>query len=95
MTKKCMLQIIQLSINSQFITCYHFGRAVDLGMIAIRGTPHSPKALPIQELHHQIVLCHIQDTSYGVITSLPRCSWCILQRQATGPYYVVNIISAN
>ena len=50
-----------------------------------RGTLHSPKAPALQELHHQMVLRHIQDTRWGNLTHLQRCSWCILQLQPTGP----------
>ena len=38
--------------------------------------------VPGLELHHQNILCHIQDTMLGAC--LQRCSWCVLQPQSTG-----------
>ena len=43
------------------------------------------KTLALLEPHHQIVLCHIHNTSWGNLTSLQRYSQCILQPQTTGP----------
>ena len=58
---------------------------MDLGATAIKGYSAFPKALALQESHHQIVECHIQDTRWGSFTSLQRCSWCILQSRLIGP----------
>ena len=43
---------------------------VDLRAMAMKGCSAFPKSPASQEPHHQIVLCHIQDTRYGV---LPLC----------------------
>ena len=48
------------------------------------GVLHIPKAPALLEPHHQIVLCHIQDTRCGSLTPLQRSSRYILQPQPTG-----------
>ena len=58
---------------------------VSLGIMAIKGYPTLSKTPALLEPHHQIVLCHIQDTHWGSLTPLQRCSWCIWQPQLTGP----------
>ena len=58
-----------------------FRDRVDLGVMAMKGYSAFPKAPALLELHHQIVLYHIQDTR---LTLLQRCSWCTLQPQLTG-----------
>ena len=50
---------------------------VDLGAVAMKGCSAFPKAPTSLETHHQIVLCHIQDTHWG----LPLC------REAVGIFY--------
>ena len=52
---------------------------VDWGAIAVKGCPAFPKAPVLMEPHHQIVSCHISGHSLGSLTSLQRCSRCILQ----------------
>ena len=42
------------------------------------------KSPVLQKLLHQIVLYHIQDTSWSSLTPEQRCSRCILQPQSTG-----------
>ena len=54
---------------------------VDLGVMAMNGYTAFQKAPELQELHHQIVLCHIQDTHGRSLTCLKKCSRCILQSQ--------------
>ena len=51
---------------------------VDLGVMAMKGYSTIFKSPASLEPHHQIVLCHIQDTRLGV-TLLQICSWYILQ----------------
>ena len=57
---------------------------VDLGAMAMKGYSAFPKAPALLEPYHQIVYCHIQDTPWGGLTPLWRCSQCILQPQLTG-----------
>ena len=58
---------------------------VDLRAMAMKGYSVFPKAPASLEPHHQIVLCHIQDTRWGGgLTPLQRSSRCILQLQLTG-----------
>ena len=57
---------------------------VDLGVMAMKGYSAFPKAPVLLEPHHQIVLCHIQDTRWRDLTPLQRCSQCMLQLQPTG-----------
>ena len=57
---------------------------VDLGAMSINKIP------ALLEPHHQIFSCHMQNTRWGSLTILQRCSWCILQPQLTGPK-VVNV----
>ena len=57
---------------------------VDLEAMAIKGYSAFPKAPELLELHHQIVLCHIQDTRCGGgHIPLQRSIRCILQPQPT------------
>ncbi len=52
----------------------------NLGAMAMKGYSAFPKAPALLEPHHQIVLCHIQDSRWGgILTPLQRCSQCILQ----------------
>ena len=39
---------------------------VDLGAMAMKGYSAFPKDPALLELHHWIVLCHIQDTRWGM-----------------------------
>ena len=61
-----------------------FRVSVDLGAMAMKGYSAFPKAPALLEPHYQTVLCHIQDTRWGGLTLLQRCSRCILQPQPTG-----------
>ena len=55
---------------------------MDLGAMEMEGCSAFPKAPALLEPHHQIVLCHNQDTHWGKgLTPLQRCIWCILQTQ--------------
>ena len=56
----------------------------DLRTMAMKGYSAFPKAPALLEPHHQIVLCHIQDTCWGGLSPLQRSSRCILQPQLTG-----------
>ena len=60
---------------------------VNLGAMAIKGYSTFSKAPALLEPHHQIVLCHIQDTRCGWwdLSPLHRNSRCILQLQPNGP----------
>ena len=58
---------------------------VDLRAMAIKGYSTFPSDPALQEPHHQIVSCHIQDTHWGWVTPLQRCSLCILQPRLMGP----------
>ena len=58
---------------------------VDLGAMAIKGYSAFPKVRELLELHHQMILCHIQETHLGGFTLLQRSSRCILPLQTTGP----------
>ena len=49
---------------------------VDLGAMAMKGFSAFPKP-PGLEPHHQIVLCHIQDTWWECLSPGRRCSRCI------------------
>ena len=56
---------------------------VDLGVMSIKEYSAYPKALALLEPHYQIVWCHIQDTHWGSLTPLQRCSrgvFCSLSR---------------
>ena len=51
-----------------------------------------PKILTLLEPHHQIVLCHIQDTHWvgGLcLTHLQKSSQCILQHQLPGQFQIL------
>ena len=52
---------------------------VDLGAMAMKGYSAFPKALALLELHHQIVQCHILDTTWGGVL--------LLFREAVGVFY--------
>ena len=58
----------------------------------MRGYSAFPKAPALLEPHHPIVSCHIQETHWGSLTPLKRCSWCILLLQPGGPTTVVVVI---
>ena len=58
---------------------------VDQEAMAIKGYFVFPEAPALLEPHHQIVQCHIQNTRWKSLTTLQRCSQCILQPQLTGP----------
>ena len=67
---------------------------VDLEAMAMKSHSAFPKAPALQELNHQIVQCHKQDTRRGEsLNSVQKCSRCILQPQPTviGIYVLVNI----
>ena len=57
---------------------------VDLGAIAMNGYSVFPKAPVLLESYHQIVLVSYLGHSFGGLTPLQRCRWCILQPQPTG-----------
>ena len=57
----------------------------DLGEMAVKVHPEFPKAPSLLQPHHQIDKWHIQDTHWGSLTPLQRCSCCILQPQPNGP----------
>ena len=57
---------------------------VDQEALKMKGYSAFPKALSLQEPHHQIVLCRIQDAHCRGLTPLQRGSRCILQLQPTG-----------
>ena len=75
----------------------HWAR-VDLGTMAMKELSAFTKARAIVEPHHQIVLCHKQDTRWKGFTPLQRCSRCILQPQPTGQASIrgvmVNIVES-
>ena len=73
-----------LTHRSDHIRCY-------LGAIAMKGYSTFPK-IPVQEPHHQIVLCHIQNTHWWSLTPLQRCSLCILSPSQLGFSIMVYII---
>ena len=54
---------------------------MNMRVMAMKGTLYSPKV----QHHHQIVLCHIQNTCKGGFNPLPRCSHSIMQPQPNGP----------
>ena len=56
---------------------------VDMGAMAMVGYSTFPKA-PGLEPHHQVILCHAQDTPRGELTPLQRCCRRVLQPQPTG-----------
>ena len=56
----------------------------NLRAIAVNVYSTFPKAQALLEPHHQIVQCHIQDTRWGSLTPLQRCSLCILQ-----PFFLI------
>ena len=74
---------------------------MDLGIIALKGCSAFLKAPLSLEPHHQIDLCHIQDTYWRSLTPLQRCSWCILQppvhwtKHLLGPCDRYLVISTN
>ena len=57
----------------------------DRGVKAMKEYTAFPKVPALLEPHHQIVWCHIQDTDWKSLTTLQRCSWCILQLHLIGP----------
>ena len=59
---------------------------MNLESMAMKGYSVFPKAPALLKTHQQIVLCHIQDLRWGILTALQRCSQCIPQPQPTGPY---------
>ena len=88
-----LIQTIQFSISMQLVLfnpaigpyqVLPFQDRVDLGAMARKGYSTFPKAPASLEPHHQIVLCHIQNTHRGGgFTPLQRCSQSILQPQPT------------
>ena len=56
----------------------------------MKGYATSPKA-PRVESHHQIILCHVQDTRWGHLTLLQRCSRCILYPKPTVLDFFVDV----
>ena len=61
------------------IRCYLSKVRLDLVAIAMKAYSAFPKAPALLEHHHQIVLCHIQDTGWERV--LPHC------RDAVGVFY--------
>ena len=57
---------------------------VNWGAIAMKGYSAFPKAPALLKPHHQIVECYIQDSRWGSLTPLQRCSQRILQPQSAG-----------
>ena len=60
---------------------------VDMRAMAIYGDSIFPKSRLLNP-HDKIVLCHIQDTHWGDLTHLQRCSRCILQAKSTEFSYI-------
>ena len=52
------------------------------------GYTASLKALAILQPHHQIILCHVQDTCWMSLILVQRYSRCILQHQWTRPFWI-------
>ena len=52
-----------------------------------------PKAPALLESHHQIVLCHIQNTCLRGLTPQQRCSQCILQSKSPGQDIDLNFLN--
>ena len=51
----------------------------DLGAVAVKEYSTFPKDIALLESHHQIILCHIQDTCcWGSLINLQRCNQCIM-----------------
>ena len=76
---------MQLVLFNPLIGLYQllpFWAREDLGAMAMKGCSAFPKAPASLEPHHQIY-CHTQDTHWGGLTPLQRCSRCILQPQPT------------
>ena len=61
---------------------------VDLEAMAMKEYSAFPKAPVLLEHHHQIVLCHNQDTRGGGLVPLQRCGCCILQPQLIGQPWI-------
>ena len=66
---------------------------MDLGVIAMKRYSAFSKTPGLLEPYCQIVLCYIQDTCWGSLTPLQRCSRCILQ--PTGQEYLLNAAQSN
>ena len=73
-SQKVLIQTIQFCISMQLVLfnpwigpyqVLPFRAKVDLGAMAMKGLSAFPKAPASLEPHHQIVLCHIQDTHGG------------------------------
>ena len=58
---------------------------VGLSAMAINVYSAFPKAPVLLKPHHQIVLCHNQDTRWGSLTPLQRYSRSILEPHPSGP----------
>ena len=58
---------------------------LDLDAMAIKEYFTFPKPLALLEHRHQIVYCSIQNTGWGSLTPLQRCSRFILLLQPIGP----------
>ena len=65
----------------------------EIGMIAIKEYVIFPTAPALVEPHHQIVWSHIQDTRWGSLNPLQKCSQCILQLQPTGSELSIEKVS--
>ena len=91
-----LFQTIQFSITTQFkcqtvlfnpsIGPYQvilLWARVELGAMAMMGYSAFHNTPTFLEPHHQIFSCHIQDTRWSSLTSLQRCSRCILLPQPT------------
>ena len=61
---------------------------VVLGVIAIKGCSAFPKVPALMDTHHEIVLCHIQDTRWEGLIPLQSSSRCNQQPQPTGRFHV-------
>ena len=79
LSQTVLIQTIQFSISMQLVLfnpligsyqVLPFRARVDLGAMAMKGCSAFPKAPTPLKPHHQIVLCHIQDTRWrGLLQS--------------------------
>ena len=82
-----LIQTIQCSISMQFSSIPPIDRAylvrpfnarANLEAMAMKGHSAFLEVPASREPNHYIILCHIQNTRYGRLTPLQRCSQCRL-----------------
>ena len=92
-----LFQTIQFSISTLFSSIWTKDRILSGAATPSQSGPGSdgnsglsvfPQAPALQELPHQVIWCHIQNTHWSSLTRLQRCSRCILQHQPTWPIYI-------